>query len=975
MKKINIIFFLLFLFSSLSVSADNDTIINSNTSWKYLDNGSNMGTSWRSLSFNDNAWQSGNAQLGYGDGDETTTISYGPNPTNKYITTYFRKTFFVSNPSQYTALQLQLLRDDGARVFLNNTNIARSNMPTGAISYTTLASTSQGTSKENKYYLYNVSPALLVNGNNVIAVEVHQSSITSDDLGFALRLIGTFSSCGIPANLTATNISTNSADLSWNAVSGALSYNIQYRLVGAGSWLTTTSSANSKSISSLSSETNYEWQVQAVCASHTGIYSAANNFTTLAPPCETPTSLSSAFITTTTATLNWETISNAVSYNIEYRIVGSGTWTTDISSTNFLNISLLTPSSNYEWHVQTVCSSNQSLFSATNNFTTLTPPCGVTTDLAITAVTSTGATCNWTGVSDAISYTIQFRKIGDTWSNTSSFTASVNLSGLTPASTYECRVQTVCQFSTAVFSTSVSFTTSQNSEIIAVQRGPYLQMLTPNSIHIRWKTDVATNSRVNYGTDMSYGNLVDSSASVFEHEIKISGLNPNTKYYYTIGTSTKELQGNINNFFKTSLPTGSTDPFRMWVTGDFGNGSSAQDAVRNAYTTYAGSNLANFWIWLGDNAYNVGSETEFTNYVFSKYPTILKNTPVFPGLGNHDYAQSGYQSAAALGTNFPYFNLFTCPTNAEAGGVASGTEKYYSYNFGNAHFIELDSYGSLNTTSSAMYQWLQNDLNANTQRWTVVYWHHPPYTMGTYSSDVTNELINMRQNIVPLLETYKVDLVLCGHSHVYERSILLNGHYGIESSLTPAMKIDAGSGDAPYYLKSSPNFTGTVYAVVGVSGQGGNITAQASWPHDAMYSYAKTLYGSMIVDFNTDTLSAKFLTSTGNIFDQFKIVKSGTARDASNFFTVEESPDNISVLPNPFTNQTTIRFYSDETDVLLEAFDLAGKQLFSKNIKDKNNGVFEEVIDKNIFGSSTGIFILKVKTNKKLLTKKIERLN
>ncbi|HXI51251.1 MAG TPA: hypothetical protein VNH84_07095, partial [Candidatus Saccharimonadales bacterium] len=98
--------------------------------WKYLDNGSDQGTAWRAPGFNDGAWASGPAQLGYGDGDEATIVSFGPDSANKYITTYFRRTFNVSNVSSYTNLAVQLLRDDAGVVYLNGTEIFRSpNLP------------------------------------------------------------------------------------------------------------------------------------------------------------------------------------------------------------------------------------------------------------------------------------------------------------------------------------------------------------------------------------------------------------------------------------------------------------------------------------------------------------------------------------------------------------------------------------------------------------------------------------------------------------------------------------------------------------------------------------------------------------------------------------------------------------------------------------------------------------------------------
>ena len=164
------------------------TIVPSGSSWRYLDNGSNQGTAWRARTFADTAWKQGNAQLGYGDGDESTVVSFGPNANQKYVTTYFRRQFTV-DPSTLGTVTLQLKRDDGAVVYLNGTEIVRSNMPTGTISSTTLANDAGST--ENQFFSYTVPTSALVNGSNTLAVEVHQTSATSSDVSFDLSLAAT----------------------------------------------------------------------------------------------------------------------------------------------------------------------------------------------------------------------------------------------------------------------------------------------------------------------------------------------------------------------------------------------------------------------------------------------------------------------------------------------------------------------------------------------------------------------------------------------------------------------------------------------------------------------------------------------------------------------------------------------------------------------------------------------------------------
>src|SRR5438046_225330 len=127
------------LFWQSQVLGASTTVIPVGSTWKYLANGTDQGTLWRSPSFNDGAWPSGPAKLGYGSGGEATAVSFGPDANNKYITTYFRRAFTVATPALFTGLTLTLQRDDGAVVYLNGTEVFRSNMPAGTISSSTLA--------------------------------------------------------------------------------------------------------------------------------------------------------------------------------------------------------------------------------------------------------------------------------------------------------------------------------------------------------------------------------------------------------------------------------------------------------------------------------------------------------------------------------------------------------------------------------------------------------------------------------------------------------------------------------------------------------------------------------------------------------------------------------------------------------------------------------------------------------------------
>jgi hypothetical protein len=243
---------------------------------------------------------------------------------------------------------------------------------------------------------------------------------------------------------------------------------------------------------------------------------------------------------------------------------------------------------------------------------------------------------------------------------------------------------------------------------------------------------------------------------------------------------------------------------------------------------------------------------------------------LWPTRGNHD--------ALHPGANSDYYGFFTLPQQGEAGGLGSGTEAYYSFDYANIHFVCLDSEGSDNSPTGAMVTWLRADLGITQQDWIVAYWHHPPYTRGSHDSDSESRLIEMRQHVVPYLDSLGADLVLSGHSHSYERSFLLRQHYGPSTTLTPAMKVDAGDGrrdgNGPYH-KPGPRptpFAGAVYVVAGSSSK----TGGGSLNHPVMVS-SQDVPGSLVLDVNGGVLDMRFLDATGAVTDSFTILKLGLA--------------------------------------------------------------------------------------------------
>jgi hypothetical protein len=409
---------------------------------------------------------------------------------------------------------------------------------------------------------------------------------------------------------------------------------------------------------------------------------------------------------------------------------------------------------------------------------------------------------------------------------------------------------------------------------VAIARGPYLQQGTPNSMVVRWQTSTPVIGRVQVGPAPGVVTAAAQESSPrTDHEVRVTGLTSSTTYYYSVGTPGGPTVGDSTFVFKTSPPAGTAASTRIWVVGDSGTADANARAVRDAYSAFSAGRSTDLWLMLGDNAYQDGLDHEYQAAVFNMYPEMLRKTVLWPAFGNHE----GYGNDAASNTG-AYFNIFTLPKQGEAGGVPSGTEAYYSFDYGNIHFVCLESFETNRSPNGAMLNWLRQDLGANSLPWVIAFFHHPPYSKGSHDSDVDIELIEMRQNALPILEQFGVDLVLAGHSHSYERSFLLDGHYGYSGSFSAAMKKDGGSGrtdGSGAYGKATYGMAphqGTVYLVAGNAGsaKGGSLN------HPAMFT-SQSVLGSVVLDVNGNRLDARFIDSNGSLRDYFSIVKGSSS--------------------------------------------------------------------------------------------------
>lgn len=537
---------------------------------------------------------------------------------------------------------------------------------------------------------------------------------------------------------------------------------------------------------------------------------------------------------------------------------------------------------------------------------------------------------------------------------------------------------------------------------VSVTVGPYLQSPTSNSIKIMWRTDSACVAKVTYGASPSQlTQTVTDTAVDTRHSILLTGLQPYTKYYYAVYADNMLLEGgDTEHWFRTFPQNGTDVPTRIWAIGDFGKGNTEQAKVRDAYLNFD-TVETNVWLWLGDNAYADGTESEYLSKVFDSvygYKQVMKHLPFLPCPGNHDYNSVSPITAPTppLTHAGPYYDFVEVYRNAEAGGVASGHELFYSFDYGNIHFISLNSeigslfnqnddwlgvylFGSFN--GSPMKSWLIQDLQANTKPWVIVYFHQPPYTDGSHEAGNFWEVYMkaMRENFASVWEQYGVDLVLCGHSHVYERSYLVKGAYGDVGDITPFNFIQNTSGiDAQgeayiKYTQGTNANTGTVYVV---NGNSGSKDDDPPFTHPYMYAEygCDTCCGSLVIDINGNRLDGKHVDMNGNVRDHFTMYK---INGPSN--TIEAKNDgvfgNISIAPNPFSTKTDLYFDLPATkQVTVKLTDVNGKStdVFTGELA---GGKQQISIDAEMLKLSKGVYIVQLTADGKSTARTVLRLD
>ncbi len=289
---------------------------------------------------------------------------------------------------------------------------------------------------------------------------------------------------------------------------------------------------------------------------------------------------------------------------------------------------------------------------------------------------------------------------------------------------------------------------------------PYLQNVQTTSLVIQWQTSAPCDSRVIYGSTTAYGLEVYESTLATSHAVYLSGLTSDTTYHYKVfSTDSTGTVSSADSTFRTAFI--GAEPFRFVAYGDTRSYPSEHAAVISAILASA----PRFVLHTGDFANDGTNASAWRSEFFRPAQPLLATTCLYPTFGNHEYHAS------------LYYNFFTTPS-----GGGTGSEQWYSFNFGNSHFISLDTEADY-SPGSAQYNWLVRELQAVTTDWLFVFTHYPAFSSGAHGGSAS-----VRQWLVPLFEQYGVDMVFTGHDHLYERSFN-NGIYYIVT----------GGGGAPLY--------------------------------------------------------------------------------------------------------------------------------------------------------------------------------
>ena len=298
---------------------------------------------------------------------------------------------------------------------------------------------------------------------------------------------------------------------------------------------------------------------------------------------------------------------------------------------------------------------------------------------------------------------------------------------------------------------------------------PYLQAVTTNSIYVLVECSTTENVTVSFGTSLSFGNSANTTListttnSTYVHKIQLTGLLANTQYFY------KAEQGlSVSNTYSFTTAVNPGTSFRVAWMADCRTGTSFHDQISALILTYS----PKFSFYGGDYCANPSYASWKSEFFRTNELNLISQVPFYPAVGNHENWETNSQA-------------FTRNPDSP-----SGTQDYYSFDYGDVHFLCLNNMISY-AVGSPQYNFAQSDLSSTSKHWKIVFYHMPAYCSGGHGENEGMKI--MSQNI---FAPNNVDMIFSGDSHMYQHNYVDGVHHMI-----------LGSAGAPLYIPAYSYYT------------------------------------------------------------------------------------------------------------------------------------------------------------------------
>lgn len=769
--------------ASATVVVEEAKLIGKNSAWRYLDDGSDPGTAWRAADFSDSAWKSSAAPLGYaGSGkglDLNTRIGYGPDSGSKYITAYFRKDFQVDDADKLGKLAATLIRDDGAVIYLNGTEVFRTNMPDGAVSAGTLAASAVG--DERNAVSFTIDPSLVSEGRNVIAAEVHQNAASSSDLFFSLELEGSEAPAATQGLLAEYYTNKGPA--------GDFAYDVlKSTIIDPQINFSNLEPVFQERIGR-QDEGSVRWTGQIMPAT-TGDYTffliGDNGFKLYIGDMNQPVITfweNKWDLEQTSAPVHLEA-GKKYKFKIEYFENNGGSnlylrWSSPSLAKQIVPAAAFFLPAEYTGPVSgtLLAAGDQGELQFAEELGNL--PQDLAAHLTVTAgEEARTVTAVQSNAGNASRLTLQLNEqIAPGTAVNVRYDGNGGLQTLAGAAvgSFAFTLDNRSEFADySPISIAMSFNGSPKTNRAFAWYTPYeLPENAPANVKDSIVEVVPAGESFESDEVMRYTGKPEETlvlnlkitnsenGSFISHKVLADGLTPGTAYDYRVGsdgnwsaagsfTTEADSEKEFEFLYMTDSQGGSSSDYEVWA-----------NTLKNGLADYPDSK---FLMMTGDQVDAGALEYQWLDY-FGKPQAQLMNLPLMAAVGNHEGPY-----------NDNYYYHFNYPNASIEDPLPPGS--VYSYDYGDAHFMVINTMDMgwddrQKESFKQQIEWLRREVAQTSKKWKVVAFHKAIYSVGGHSVD--SDILALRQTLYPVFDELGIDVVLQGHDHTYMRSYQMYG--------------------------------------------------------------------------------------------------------------------------------------------------------------------------------------------------------